>query len=340
MKKGKDRILLAHGSGGSYTHSFIIDELLPRFSNSILECLEDQASFMLDGTRMAVTTDSYVVSPLFFPGGNIGELAVYGTINDLAVGGYEPLFLTMALIIEEGFPMDDLSRILDSAAAAAREAGVSIVSGDTKVVNRGSADGLFINTAGIGRMPVGADYRLSASGIEVGDLVLLSGTIGDHGMAVMSSREGLKLESPISSDTAPLHGLSKIIMKNASSVHAMRDPTRGGLATTLVEMAHASKVIIDIWEGELPVREEVRGACEILGLDPLYVANEGKLVAFVSPDSAGAILDGVRGHALGKDARIIGEVTGKSDGRVILSTTIGGSRVLTMPSGEQLPRIC
>ncbi len=340
MTKDGDRILLAHGSGGSYTHRLILEEMLPRFANDTLAALEDQATFDIDGRRLAVTTDSYVVSPLFFPGGNIGDLAVNGTINDLAVGGFEPLLLTMALIVEEGFPLSDLRRVLDTAAAAAREAGVPVVAGDTKVVDRGKADGLFINTTGVGRA-IDASIRLSAGGILPGDAVILSGSVGDHGLAVLTSREGLRFATPIVSDTAPLHRLVGAFLKeHGRSVRAMRDPTRGGLATTLVEMAQSSRVTVNIREEALPVTEGVRGACELLGLDPLYVANEGKLVAFVAPEAAAAVLAAMRRHPLGSRAVIIGEVTGPSEGLVTLSTAIGGRRIIGMLSGEQLPRIC
>jgi hydrogenase expression/formation protein HypE len=342
MKKSPspERILLAHGSGGTDSHRLITEELLSRFGNPILDALEDQGSFYLDENRLALTTDSYVVSPLFFPGGNIGDLAVNGTINDLVVGGCEPLYLTLALIIEEGFPMSDLGRILDSAAEAAKTAGVTVIAGDTKVVDRGSADGLFINTSGIGRTADPRRVKLSAAAIRPGDRVLLSGTIGDHGMAVLTCREGLKFETPIMSDTAPLHELIGIILRRPESVRAMRDPTRGGLASSLVEMAGASGVTIEIREECLPMREEVRGACEILGLDPIYVANEGKVLAFLSPDAADGILEEVRRHPQGREAELIGEVTESSRGKVIMSTAIGGRRIVTMLTGDQLPRIC
>jgi hydrogenase expression/formation protein HypE len=340
MTRETDRILLAHGSGGTWTHRLITEEFVPRFANDTLKALEDQAAFSIGNERLAVTTDSYVVSPLFFPGGDIGELAVNGTINDLAVGGYEPLLMTLAFIIEEGLPMADLRRILDSVARAAREAGVPIVAGDTKVVHKGKADGLFINTTGIGRIPPGAVRSLSAAGLRVGDRVLLSGTVGDHGMAVLTTREGLRFESDIRSDTAPLHGLARLILEDEADIRAMRDPTRGGLATTLVEMARASKVTVTIRETEIPVTEPVRGACELLGLDPLYVANEGKLIAFIDPRAADRVLERVRLHPYGSQARLIGEVTGASKGEVVLATAVGSRRVVGMLSGEQLPRIC
>ena len=335
-----DRILLAHGSGGSWSSKLISEKLLPRFGNPILDALEDQGAFTLGRERLAMTTDSYVVSPLFFPGGDIGELAVYGTVNDLAVGGYEPIYLTLALIIEEGFPVNDLERILDSAARAAETAGVTVVAGDTKVVDKGSADGMFINTAGIGRIMNPDKEPLSSASIRPGDRVLISGTLGDHGMAVMTSREGLRFDSAILSDTAPLHELAEIILDGPAEVRAMRDPTRGGLASSLVEMAHSSSVTITIHEDLVPVNDGVRGACEILGLDPLYVANEGKLVAFLSPEGSEEVLGAVRRHPLGREARLIGEVEDKSEGMVTMATGIGGRRIINMLSGDQLPRIC
>jgi hydrogenase expression/formation protein HypE len=340
MGGDRDTILLAHGSGGSLTHRIIEEEFLPRFANDTLRALEDQASFRAGDESLAVTTDSYVVSPIFFPGGTIGDLAVNGTINDLAVGGYEPLLLTMALIIEEGLPMADLRWVLDSAAAAARAAGVPIVAGDTKVVNKGSADRVFVTTTGVGRLMPGAGAPLSAAGIRPGDRVLLSGTVGDHGLAILTTREGLRFDSPIVSDSAALHGLARIVMGRWPAVHAMRDPTRGGLATTLVEMARSSRVAVTIRETAIPVTRPVRGACELLGLDPLYVANEGKLIAFIAPEAADAVLEEVRRHPLGRDAALIGEVTGESAGTVTLTTAIGGRRLIQMLPAEQLPRIC
>ncbi len=336
----ENRILLAHGSGGVLSHRLVTEELLPRFANGALAALEDQAAFDGHPGMMAVTTDSYVVSPLFFAGGSIGELAVNGTINDLAVGGFEPMVLTMGLIIEEGLPMDELRRVLDAAAEASRRSGVPVVAGDTKVVNRGAADRLFINTSGVGRLPAGR-RRLTAADIRADDALIVSGTIGDHGVTILSSREGLRFDAPVASDTAPLHGLVAEIMEAAGdAAHAMRDPTRGGLATTLVEMARAAGVTVTLDEPAIPVTEAVRGACELLGLDPLYVANEGKLMLFVAPEAAGRVLARMKAHPFGKDAAIIGRVTGTSSGRVSLRTSLGGTRAIQMLTGEQLPRIC
>ncbi len=335
-----DRILLAHGSGGVLSHRLVTEELLPRFANGALAALEDQAAFDGHPGMMAVTTDSYVVSPLFFAGGSIGELAVNGTINDLAVGGFEPMVLTMGLIIEEGFRMDELRRVLDAAAEASRRAGVPVVAGDTKVVNRGAADRLFINTSGVGRLPAGR-RRLTAADIRPDDALIVSGTIGDHGVTILTSREGLRFDAPVASDTAPLHGLVAEIMEAAGdAAHAMRDPTRGGLATTLAEMALAAGVTVTLDEPAIPVTEAVRGACELLGLDPLYVANEGKLMLFVAPEAAGRVLARMKAHPFGREAAIIGRVTGTSSGRVSLRTSFGGTRAIQMLTGEQLPRIC
>ncbi len=336
----EDRILLAHGSGGVLSHRLVTEELLPRFANGALAALEDQAAFDGHPGMMAVTTDSYVVSPLFFAGGSIGELAVNGTINDLAVGGFEPMVLTMGLIIEEGLPMDELRRVLDAAAEASRRSGVPVVAGDTKVVNRGAADRLFINTSGVGRLPSGR-RRLTAADIRPDDVLIVSGTVGDHGVTIMTSREGLRFDAPVASDTAPLHGLVADIMEAAGdAAHAMRDPTRGGLATTLVEMAQTAGVTVTLDEPAIPVTEAVRGACELLGLDPLYVANEGKLMLFVAPEAAGRVLARMKAHPFGKEAAIIGRVTGTSSGRVSLRTSLGGTRAIQMLTGEQLPRIC
>jgi hydrogenase expression/formation protein HypE len=335
-----DLVLLAHGSGGVLSHRLVIEEFLPRFANAPLSALEDQAAFDGHAGMMAVTTDSYVVSPIFFAGGSIGELAINGTINDLAVGGFEPMVLTMGLIIEEGLPMDDLRRVLDGAAEASRRAGVPVVAGDTKVVNRGAADRLFINTSGVGRLPAGR-RRLSSADIRPGDVLIVSGTLGDHGVTILTAREGLRFDAPVASDTAPLHGLvAEILAAAGDAVHAMRDPTRGGLATTLVEMARSAGVTVTLDETAIPVTDGVRGACELLGLDPLYVANEGKLMLFVAPEAAEAALASMRRHPFGRDAAVIGQVTGTSAGRVSLKTALGGSRSIQMLTGEQLPRIC
>lgn len=330
-------IVMGHGSGGKLTAQLVNDLFLPAFDNGYLNKLDDQAVFMAGGAQLAFSTDSFVVTPLFFPGGDIGELAVNGTVNDLAMSGARPLFLSVAFIMEEGLPMEELSRVVDSMARAARAAGVAIVTGDTKVVNRGSADKLFITTSGVGLVPDG--IAISASNARAGDEVIVSGSIADHGMAVMSVREGLEFEGAIESDTAPLHSLVEEMLK-AGEIHALRDPTRGGLATSLCEIAAASSVGIEIDSRRLLVREEVKGACEMLGLDPLFVANEGKLVAFVTSESSAAVVDAMRRTPQGADARVIGRVTGERAGRVLLKTEIGGTRIIDLPFNAQLPRIC
>lgn len=332
-----DRILLAHGSGGKLAHELIEKVLLKPLSNPLLDRLDDSAIVPFSG-RLAFTTDSYVVNPIFFPGGDIGKLAVCGTVNDLSMVGATPLYLSLAFIIEEGFLLDELERVLVSVQAAARDAQVQIVTGDTKVVNRGSADKLFVNTAGIGVVPEGID--ISGSNAKPGDKVILSGTIGDHGIAVLSQREGLGFSTRLESDCAPLNGLVAEMMVASKRIHVLRDPTRGGLATTLNELAAQSKVSIRIEEEAIPVRDEVRGACEMLGIDPLYVANEGKLVALMSAEDAEAVLAKMRHHRYGKNAAIIGEVQPDHPGRVVMKTTLGASRIVDMLVGDPLPRIC
>jgi hydrogenase expression/formation protein HypE len=330
-------IIMGHGSGGKLTAQLVHDLFLPAFDNEYLRKLDDQAVFTAGTSRLAFTTDSFVVTPLFFPGGDIGELAVNGTVNDLAMSGARPLFLSAAFIMEEGLPMEELARVVKSMACAARAAGVAIVTGDTKVVNRGSADKLFITTSGVGLVRDG--IAISASNARIGDDIIISGTIADHGMAVMSVREGLEFEGAIESDTSPLHSLVEAML-NAGEVHVLRDPTRGGLATSLCEIAAASSVGIQIEATQVPVREEVKGACEILGLDPLFVANEGKLVAFVPRESSERVLQAMRLTSEGAEARVIGRVTGDHPGMVRLKTEIGGTRILDLPFTEQLPRIC
>lgn len=334
----RDRVLLGHGSGGVLSAKLFEEIFLPAFGNPILERRDDQAVLEVDAGRIAFTTDSYVVTPIFFPGGDIGRLAVHGTVNDLAVGGARPLYLAAAFILEEGLPIDDLRRVVASMRDAAREAGVSIVTGDTKVVGKGSGDQIFITTTGIGRVPPGVS--ISADRARPGDAILLSGTVGDHGMAIMSTRRDLGLEGTIESDSAALHGLVGAMLEVDRDLHVLRDPTRGGVAATLTEIADRSRVGIELHESAIPVREAVRGACEILGLDPLYVANEGKLVAFVDPERAPAVLDAMRRHPLGREAVRIGTVTAEHPRVVVLRTAIGGSRVLEPPYGELLPRIC
>ncbi len=348
-RKFKDeQITLAHGSGGRAMHELIEGLFLEHLRNPLLEALEDQAVFEVgDGTsrpRLAFTTDSYVVTPVFFPGGDIGRLAVCGTVNDLAMSGARPLYLSAAFILEEGFPVEELRRILASMRAAADEAGVAIVTGDTKVVQKGSADKIFINTTGIGIIE--SPVRVSAARAEVGDRVLLSGTIGDHGTTIMIARGELELETDIESDTAPLNSLVNDMLDEAAcagsldGIHAMRDPTRGGVATTLNEIALASEVCIEIREDLIPVREEVHGASEILGLDPLYVANEGKLIAVVSSDIADRVVARMKQHPYGRGACVIGEVKAEPKGIVAMRTGFGGTRIVDMLVGEQLPRIC
>ncbi len=331
-------ILMGHGSGGKLTARLVEQLLLPAFRNPALEPLDDQAIVPVGGARVAFTTDSYVVTPLFFPGGDIGELAVNGTVNDLAMGGARPLFLSLALILEEGLPLEELERVIASIRRAAAAADVLVVTGDTKVVNRGKGDKLFVNTAGIGLPRPGAE--LSSGRVAPGDAVLLSGPVGDHGIAILSTREGLAFAGDVRSDTAPLHGLVAAALAAAPGIHAMRDPTRGGLAATLVEIASRRGLGIDADEAAIPVRDGVRGACEMLGLDPLHVANEGKLVAFVPEEEADAALAALRAHPLGREAVRIGRVVADHPGRVVLRTPIGGRRILDLPFGEALPRIC
>jgi len=330
-------IVLGHGSGGRLTAQLVRDFFLPAFDNPALRKLDDQAVLDVGASRIALTTDAFVVTPLFFPGGDIGRLAVNGTVNDLAMAGARPLFLSAAFIMEEGLPLEDLARITQSMAAAAAEAGVAIVTGDTKVVNRGSADKLFITTAGIGLVP--EQLSISASNAQPGDVIIVSGSIGDHGMAVWSKREGLEFEGAILSDTAPLNGLVDA-MTAAGAVHTLRDPTRGGLGTSLCEIAASSSAGIEIDANSIPVREDVKAACETLGMDPLFVANEGKLVAMVEPGTADAVLQAMRSVPQGRDACIIGRVVAAHPKMAILTTEIGGSRVLDLPFVEQLPRIC
>lgn len=336
-----EHITLSHGSGGKATHNLIEGVFAPAFSNPMLDQMDDAATFTagLLGPRLAFTTDSYVVNPLFFPGGDIGKLAVHGTINDLAMAGAEPLYLSAGFILEEGFPIADLRRIVASMAAAAKAAGVAIVTGDTKVVQRGKADGVFINTAGVGL--IRADWPIGQQQLQPGDSILLSGPIGDHGVAIMLAREALDLETTVESDTAPLHMLVAALLEAAGEgVHALKDPTRGGVATSLNEMALSSQVAIALDESTIPVRPEVRGACEILGLDPLTIANEGKLLAVVAPEAAGRALAVMHAHPLGREATIIGTVQPQPTGVVYMRTEIGGSRVLDMLVGDPLPRIC
>jgi hydrogenase expression/formation protein HypE len=334
----KDTILLGHGSGGSLTDDLIRSIFLPAFHNPVLNRLDDQAIVIVNGSRLAFTTDSFVIKPLFFPGGDIGSLAVHGTVNDLAMGGAKPLFLSAAFILEEGLSMGVLERVVRSMQEVAQVAGVQIVTGDTKVVEKGSGDQLFINTTGIGVVP--DELSLSASNAQPGDKVLLSGTIGDHGIAILAHREGLEFESQIPSDSAVLYGLVADMLGVTPQIRCMRDPTRGGVSSALNEIAQQSSVGIELVESQIPVREEVRGACEMLGLDPLYVANEGKLLAIVAPEVAELVVGAMRQHPFGKNSQIIGTVSGKHPGLVTMRTALGTTRIVDMLPGDQLPRIC
>jgi len=334
----EDRITMAHGAGGKATHTLVQALFLEAFRNPLLEALEDQAVFPVNGGRLAMTTDSFVVSPLFFPGGNIGDLAINGTVNDLAVSGARPLYLTAGFILEEGFPTADLERITASMARAASAAGVQIITGDTKVVQRGKADGCFINTSGIGSIE--HEIPLSATEVRPGDAVLVSGPIGDHGITIMLARGELDLISDLRSDTAPLHDLVNRLLGATTAVHSMRDATRGGVATILNEIATAAGVAVVVDEDAVPVRNEVRGACEILGIDPLYAACEGRLVAFVAGEATEAALAAMREHPLGREAARIGTVRADPPGLVLLKTQFGGTRIVDMLVGDPLPRIC
>ena len=331
-------IVLAHGSGGKLSQQLIHQVVLPQFGNELLEPLHDGAIFSLGGTRLAFSTDSFVVSPIFFPGGDIGRLAVNGTVNDIAMCGARPLYLSAGFILEEGTAMEDFWKVVSSMREAATEAGVSLVTGDTKVVDRGKADKIFINTSGIGLVPEGVNIHPGRA--RAGDKVIVSGQIAAHGMAIMSVREGLEFETQIASDTAPLNDLVNTILATTRDIHVFRDPTRGGITSALSEIAQAARVGIRLDEASIPISEEVKGACEILGLDPLYVANEGKLLAIVPAEAASAVLATIRAHQLGTEAAIIGEVTDDHPGFVTMKTRVGGTRVVDMLSGEQLPRIC
>ena len=334
-----DTVQLGHGSGGRMMADLIGKLFLWAFDNPVLNALEDAAVLEVNGQRLAFSTDSFVVDPIFFPGGNIGELAVNGTVNDVAMSGARPLFLSVGMILEEGLPLEELRRVVESMREAARRAGVVIVTGDTKVVNKGKGDKLFINTAGLGVIVHG--FVPSSHRVLPGDVLILNGGIAEHGIAILSQREGLAFETPVRSDTAALNGLVEVILRaGGEAVHALRDPTRGGLAATLNEFAEASQVEIEVDEESIPLREPVAAACELLGLDPLYVANEGKLVAAVSPERAEKVLEAMRAHPLGESAAVIGKAKAGAPGRVVLNTLIGGSRIVDLPVGEQLPRIC
>lgn len=334
----QDQIVLGHGSGGKLSAQLLEQVFLPAFSNPWLNKLDDQAVVEINGSRLAFTTDAFVVTPLFFPGGDIGRLAINGTVNDLAMSGARPLYLAAAFILEEGLGTEELRRIVQSMSQAADDAGVQLVAGDTKVVNRGKGDKVFISTTGIGL--VEKQINISADRAQAGDRIILSGYIGDHGMAILSQRENLGFESVIESDCAALHSLVAGMLEVTLDIHCLRDPTRGGVATVLNEIAARSRVGIMLDETCIPVRETVRGACEILGLDALYVANEGKLIAIVPAGLADALVERMREDRLGQDARVIGEVVAEHPGMVLMKTEIGGTRVLDTLFGEQLPRIC
>jgi hydrogenase expression/formation protein HypE len=331
-------IVMGHGAGGKMMSDLIRHLFAPEFKNDLLAQMADAASIELGGSRLAFTTDSFVVSPLFFPGGDIGELAVNGTVNDLAMTGAKALYLSAGFILEEGLPMETLGRIAASMARAAKDAGVQVAAGDTKVVNKGHGDGVFINTSGIGVIPDGV--RIGPELAREGDVVIVSGTMGDHGIAVMSVREGLRFKSEIMSDTAPLSGLVEAMLDRTADIHCLRDATRGGLAAVLNELAQASHCGIEFDETKVPVRAPVSAACEMLGLDPLFVANEGKLVAIVQETAAEPCLEVMRNHPRGKEAAIIGRVVREHPEMVVARTSIGGTRVVDLPAGELLPRIC
>jgi hydrogenase expression/formation protein HypE len=333
-----DQITLDHGSGGEASHELVHDIFLKRLNNDFLRRLDDSAVVDLARGRFAMTTDSYVVDPIFFPGGNIGSLAVHGTVNDLAMQGAVPLYLTLGLILEEGLPMSDLIAIMDAVSEAAREAGVNVVAGDTKVVPRGKADKIFINTAGVGAIP--EDVEVGSHNARPGDRILINGDIGDHGITILASREGLDFQTGLQSDGAPLNGLVSAVLAASPRVHVLRDPTRGGVATALNEIAGQSGVGIALFEETLPISKPVQAASELLGLDPLYLANEGKCLIAVDPGDADQVLAAMKRHAYGKQAAIIGEVMDQHPGRVLLKTRVGGTRILSMLTGEQLPRIC
>jgi hydrogenase expression/formation protein HypE len=333
----EDRVVLGHGSGGRLSHRLLDEIIFPAFTNPILDRRDDQAVIDTGFGVLAFTTDSFVVTPLFFPGGDIGSLAVHGTINDLAMAGARPLFLSVAFILEEGLPLAILRRVVASMRDAAQACGVQVVTGDTKVVGRGGADQLFITTSGIGVVPPG--LTLGASRVRTGDVVIVSGTLADHGMAVMAARDDLGLGDALRSDTAPLHDLVRALLESGAEVRCLRDPTRGGLAASLTEIAAASHVGVEVDEARLPVRDAVRGACEILGMDPMLVANEGKLIAFVDPGSAERALAALKRHPLGREAAIIGRAAGRA-GEIVVCTSVGGTRVLDLPLTDPLPRIC
>ncbi|MEX2579906.1 MAG: hydrogenase expression/formation protein HypE [Verrucomicrobiales bacterium] len=332
------QIVLGHGSGGKLTHQLIDRVIVPEFSNELLDPLHDGAVLSINGEDVAFSTDSFVVNPIFFPGGDIGKLAVHGTVNDLSMCGAKPLYLSVALILEEGLPMEDLKRVVKSMKEAADEAGVLLVTGDTKVVDRGKGDQIFINTAGLGLIREGV--KIHPKRARPGDRIIVSGEIATHGVAIMSVRDGLEFETEILSDTAPLNGLVEVLLRACPDVHVLRDPTRGGLTSALNELAAQADVGILVDESDIPIAEQVKGACEILGLDPLYVANEGKLLAVVPEEHADRVVAAMREHPLGRESAVIGEIVSDHRGMVVMNTKVGGTRIVDMLSGEQLPRIC
>lgn len=333
-----DKILLDHGSGGKMSHRLTAEMMLPIFENPVLSELNDGAIFEIKGMRFAFSTDTYTVDPIFFSGGNIGDLAIYGTVNDIAMCGAIPLYLGVGLIIEESFPMMDLEIIIKEMGKAAANAGVIVVTGDTKVVPKGAADKIFINTSGLGLIP--DQVNVASTKARAGDKIILSGSIAEHGISVLIQREGMTFESVVTSDTAPLNHMVNKIFSVSKEIHVLRDPTRGGVGTALNEIADKSKVGIKIFEEKIPIKDQVAGICELLGFDPLYIANEGKFLAFVAPDHAEKVLEAIKLDNFGKDAAIIGEVVSDYPGQVFMKTRIGGTRVVDMLTGEQLPRIC
>jgi len=332
------KITLSHGAGGRLSHDLVEEYFLPCFDNDLLRVLDDSAVIPAQSNRLAFTTDSYVVKPLFFPGGDIGRLAICGTVNDLAMAGARPLGLTASFILEEGLSIEDLKRVLASMKGAAEEAGVAVVAGDTKVVEHGAAEGLYITTAGIGQIP--DNVAIGSAQAKAGDAVMVSGPLGDHEIAVLMARGEFSLQGEVESDCAPLNGLVEVMLKVCPDIHSLRDPTRGGLATVLWEIAQASGKGVVVEEGAVPIRKEVTGVCDLLGFDPYYLANEGKLVAFVPEKEAKAVLKAMQKHPFGKEAAVIGKVTLENPGKVLLHTPIGGHRLLEPLSGEQFPRIC
>ncbi len=333
-----DKVMLAHGGGGKLSNQLIQKMFISEFDNSMINAMHDGAIFEVNKGRLAFSTDSFVVQPIFFPGGNIGELAVNGTVNDIACCGAVPKYLSLSFIIEEGLPMVDLWKIVQSIKLAAIEANVKIVTGDTKVVDKGKGDKIFINTSGIG--VIENNINISPTNCKAGDLIIVNGNIADHGIAIMSSRQGLEFETTIESDTAPLNGLIQDILNVSKNIRVLRDPTRGGLSSALNEIAQSSNLGIEIYENQLPILEEVKGACEILGLDPLYIANEGKVLVFVPKEEADKVLSVMKAHKYGKNSAIIGKLCNEHPKMLRMKTTIGSTRIVDMISGEQLPRIC